>query len=638
MSPRPLRILVLAALVAIGGVAITADTTVGVRPAAAQPACSPTFPPPMELRPGQVASGFICPAGQQDLYFFDANQGEQVTITMSRSSGSALRPYLELWCCVPDNPGQKIAQAGNGQPTAQLVHTLPRTGRYAIRAGSLNGASVGAYVISLAITRTPTPTATPVSTPPPLTPLSAGVLCTPDRVQVGQQVSCTTSWGPLVGGVREVARTLDFGDGTTWDYSQGGLERHTYTRSGTYQVTFRVTVCAGPGTQNCRELRATTTVVVADPPPAQVTVRIWTDKPSYRVGDPIQVCFAVSQPVYIVVTDFPSDGTSKVIADWSDDGTGYCIPGTVTEPTGRERVRIEAWRDQRERLLLDPAATAEATFEVLPAAPQLRTCWDGSSVPVNQPCPQQQGCPDGSIVPVGTACPRLRVTKLRGGDGSRLVQASVVDDNPQNARLYAVNQLPLTVQVMPYSTGVAFQTDGSPWADAGLLLPQSIGGPSEAWWRAQWPNIAPGVEIPYLELQFETTNSTVAIDTLLLLLPGDQIVTAALESLVTNGVEKLAEVEGVLRGPDMQHFQAAMQGLQEQDFVKYVREMGQSILYEYDRWLDIAYRLRVELPAQIGLDVLLSIPDELWQIAEMYKRIFTGTLLVRDYVRFGLTR
>jgi hypothetical protein len=119
------------------------------------PACTPTFPPPQSLAPGQAKTGAICPADQMDLFSFGGVAGQQARIQMTATAGSALQPYVELWdCCTGD--GTKLAQSTTANHT--IVMTLPYSGNYAVRAGSFNRASTGAYSLSLTLT---TPQAAP---------------------------------------------------------------------------------------------------------------------------------------------------------------------------------------------------------------------------------------------------------------------------------------------------------------------------------------------------------------------------------------------------------------------------------------------------------------------------------------------
>jgi hypothetical protein len=100
----------------------------------------------------------------------------------------------------------------------------------------------------------------------------------------------------------------------------------------------------------------------------RIQVSIKTDKLFYRVGELLQLCYTVSQPLYIRITDFTPDGQSRVLIEGMDDGRGDCRQYQVTPPLGSERIRIEAWARQSDILLIPPPASQEAGFEVLPRA------------------------------------------------------------------------------------------------------------------------------------------------------------------------------------------------------------------------------------------------------------------------------
>lgn len=94
-------------------------------------------------------------------------------------------------------------------------------------------------------------------------------------------------------------------------------------------------------------------------PQSEVTVSIWTDRTDYTVGDPVQVCYSVSRAGHVRLTDFTTDGSTRVFLDGIDDGRGDCLPGTITGPAGTERVRIDFFGASGETL-----ASASATFIV----------------------------------------------------------------------------------------------------------------------------------------------------------------------------------------------------------------------------------------------------------------------------------
>jgi hypothetical protein len=68
-----------------------------------------------------------------------------------------------------------------------------------------------------------------------------------------------------------------------------------------------------------------------------------TDKPSYREGDPIRICFGLRDPGSIRLSATLHGQDSQVLAAWEDDGTGDCIVTTIVPPTGRECLRLEYW-------------------------------------------------------------------------------------------------------------------------------------------------------------------------------------------------------------------------------------------------------------------------------------------------------
>lgn len=78
------------------------------------------------------------------------------------------------------------------------------------------------------------------------------------------------------------------------------------------------------------------TVVGPTPPPPPAGVAISTDRSSYRIGDRIRVCYSVPAPGPITIIDMLANGQTQTLLSGYDDGTGGCIPGTVTPPAGTE--------------------------------------------------------------------------------------------------------------------------------------------------------------------------------------------------------------------------------------------------------------------------------------------------------------
>jgi hypothetical protein len=63
---------------------------------------------------------------------------------------------------------------------------------------------------------------------------------------------------------------------------------------------------------------------------------IFTDKQTYNIGDAIQVCYRIPIAGYITITDLPSSQQTQVFYQGPSAGTGGCLPGTITPPSGNE--------------------------------------------------------------------------------------------------------------------------------------------------------------------------------------------------------------------------------------------------------------------------------------------------------------
>lgn len=149
--------------------------------------------PPMQGEPlllgyGQTVEGAISPESPVQLYTFDAQANDVITISMV-ATGGELDPFIAL----TDTQQVQLATDDNsgGALDARLAFVIPRTGRYLIRAthaSSITSAAGGTYTLSLnaanidgspAADRTPLPepTPTPAPTTTPATPdTSARVL------------------------------------------------------------------------------------------------------------------------------------------------------------------------------------------------------------------------------------------------------------------------------------------------------------------------------------------------------------------------------------------------------------------------------------------------------------------------------
>jgi hypothetical protein len=74
--------------------------------------------------------------------------------------------------------------------------------------------------------------------------------------------------------------------------------------------------------------------------PGPMPLSIYTDRQFYNVGDPIDVCYKVPGPGQVRIIDQIEEDTPTTFFSGYDDGTGGCIPGTITPPTGRECMTI----------------------------------------------------------------------------------------------------------------------------------------------------------------------------------------------------------------------------------------------------------------------------------------------------------
>lgn len=95
--------------------------------------------------------------------------------------------------------------------------------------------------------------------------------------------------------------------------------------------------------------------IVVEPPAGELTVRIWVDKPVYRVGEEIYIHFELNRPAYIYIWDIQPDGkVTQIFPNQYEPqnffpagthkipspGKGYRF--TVNPPTGTEWLQIMA--------------------------------------------------------------------------------------------------------------------------------------------------------------------------------------------------------------------------------------------------------------------------------------------------------
>lgn len=80
------------------------------------------------------------------------------------------------------------------------------------------------------------------------------------------------------------------------------------------------------------------TVLGSAPPRSPLS--IYTDRQTYSIGEAIDVCYRVPSPGYIRIIDQIAENTPTTYFSGYDDGTGGCIPGTITPPGGNECMSI----------------------------------------------------------------------------------------------------------------------------------------------------------------------------------------------------------------------------------------------------------------------------------------------------------
>jgi hypothetical protein len=82
------------------------------------------------------------------------------------------------------------------------------------------------------------------------------------------------------------------------------------------------------------------TVAGSQPPINQLAIYINPPQQVYTVGQAIDVCYRVPAPGAIRIIDQIGTDTPTTFFSGYDDGTGGCIPGTITPPTGSECLTI----------------------------------------------------------------------------------------------------------------------------------------------------------------------------------------------------------------------------------------------------------------------------------------------------------
>ena len=188
---------------------------------------------------------------------------------------------------------------------------------------------------------TPTPPATPPAVPTPEPTLGADVACPPglwisvDRGEGAIYRVCdpiTICYGVPYPVYIRIWVITDEGSWVTlegYDDGTGGCYRGVVGKPlGIH--TLRIQMIEN----GCVTAEAETWFYVCEAKP--LSVQIWTDRgegSTYRIGDPMLLCYSVSRPAYVEIWKTTSAGSARLIAGY-DDGTGDCLHATVGEPPG----------------------------------------------------------------------------------------------------------------------------------------------------------------------------------------------------------------------------------------------------------------------------------------------------------------
>lgn len=99
---------------------------------------------------GQTLNGTISPNNDEDVYYFNASTNSRATIRMTRTSGTSLDSFLELYA--PDGTLVTVDDDGAGNLNSLINNwPLPADGRYKIVARSWSRNSSGSYALNLSL-------------------------------------------------------------------------------------------------------------------------------------------------------------------------------------------------------------------------------------------------------------------------------------------------------------------------------------------------------------------------------------------------------------------------------------------------------------------------------------------------------
>jgi len=80
--------------------------------------------------------------------------------------------------------------------------------------------------------------------------------------------------------------------------------------------------------------------ITPSPNPGSLSVNIWTDKPTYMVGENAVIYFTVSQQAFVYIYDIQPDGIVRLIFPNAYSQRNYVSPGTHSLPDGNYRMRV----------------------------------------------------------------------------------------------------------------------------------------------------------------------------------------------------------------------------------------------------------------------------------------------------------
>ena len=144
----------------------------------------------------------------------------------------------------------------------------------------------------------------------------------------------------------------------------------------------------------------------ADPLPT-----ITTDKTAYEVGETIRICYTVPGAGPVTITDILADGTSHLLLDVYDDGTGWCFDAVTTFPVGTECLRLDYDAGETGTRSAVACFEVQAPRPLQVEAPGSVTLPPGGTVHFSWfiPCPPAGPGPDGRPITPSCGCcgPRL---------------------------------------------------------------------------------------------------------------------------------------------------------------------------------------------------------------------------------------